>query len=115
MCLRYHRCAVLRLFSGHLVFLGHNAIRGIKMKLLHIDTSILGAGSASRELTAAIVERISQSAPGVEVVYRDLVAENVPHLTIARLPGEHPLSAMAGDLDSAQQALRDQSEQMLNE
>lgn len=48
------------------------------MKLLHIDSSILGPNSVSRTLTAEIVEQHRRLHPGIEVVYRDLGAE--PHL-----------------------------------
>ena len=51
------------------------------MKLLHLDSSINGDGSASRAISAAIVERLRETQPGVEVTYRDLVAEPLPHLT----------------------------------
>ncbi len=84
------------------------------MKLLHIDTSILGGGSVSRELTALIVERLTKGGD-VEVTYRDLTADNVPHLTVASLPSAHPASKMAGPLDAAGQAVRDDSDRMLEE
>ena len=84
------------------------------MKLLHIDTSILGGGSVSRELTALIVERLTKGGD-VEVTYRDLTADNVPHLTVASLPSAHPASKMAGPLDKAGQAVRDDSDRMLEE
>jgi FMN-dependent NADH-azoreductase len=48
------------------------------MKLLHVDSSILGANSVSRALTAEVVEQQRRLHPEVEVVYRDLAAE--PHL-----------------------------------
>ena len=48
------------------------------MKLLHIDSSILGQNSVSRTLTAEVVEQQRRLHPGLEVVYRDLAA--VPHL-----------------------------------
>jgi len=54
------------------------------MKLLHLDSSILGDGSASRAISAAIVERFQETHPGIEVTYRDLVAEPLPHLTLDR-------------------------------
>ncbi|WP_118857734.1 FMN-dependent NADH-azoreductase [Sphingomonas mesophila] len=47
------------------------------MTILHIDSSISGADSISRRLTRAIV---GQFADG-EVVYRDLAADPLPHLT----------------------------------
>ncbi|GJD52944.1 FMN-dependent NADH-azoreductase 1 [Methylobacterium crusticola] len=84
------------------------------MKLLHVDTSILGAGSVSRELTALIVERLTRGVQA-EVTYRDLVAESVLHLTAATLPSAHPASALAGPLDAAAQAERAVSDQILEE
>ena len=80
------------------------------MKILHLDSSILGAGSVSRELTAAIICRLSG-----DVVRRDLVADPLPHVTPAALPGDHPVSAMAGPLDPAAQAVRDESQAVLDE
>ena len=50
------------------------------MKLLHIDSSILGGFSASRQLSIAIVERYRQKHPDLEVTSLDLVAEPLPHL-----------------------------------
>ena len=49
------------------------------MKLLHIDSSALGAYSVSRELTAAIVAVWKRRDPRLEVVYRDLAAEPLAH------------------------------------
>jgi FMN-dependent NADH-azoreductase len=85
------------------------------MKLLKIDTSILAGGSVSREVTAAIVARLTEGTSDIQVMYRDLVAENIPHLTPASLPGDHPLSAMAGELDAKAQATRNESQTMLDE
>jgi FMN-dependent NADH-azoreductase len=51
------------------------------MKLLHIDSAATGAGSVTRELTAAIVARWQGAVPGLSVTYRDLDAEPLPHLT----------------------------------
>lgn len=53
------------------------------MKLLQIDASILSEQSASRQLTAAIVQRLSQATPGVEVIRTDLAADPVGHLSKA--------------------------------
>ena len=52
------------------------------MKLLHLDSSITGDGSASRAISAAIVGRIREMNPTVDVTYRDLVAEPIPHMTL---------------------------------
>ena len=55
------------------------------MKLLHLDSSLLGAVSASRQLTQSIVERLRREHPGLEVSYRDLDATPLAHLTGAEL------------------------------
>lgn len=52
------------------------------MKLLHIDSSIQGAGSASRAVSAAVTERLRAENPAIEITYRDLAAEPLPHLTL---------------------------------
>ena len=57
------------------------------MKLLHIDSSILGQTSASRELGAAIVARLERGAPGSEITHRDLATSPLPHLTGEALAG----------------------------
>ena len=51
------------------------------MKLLHIDSSILGEGSVSRQLTAKLVAAARSKHRDVQVTYRDLVAQPVGHLT----------------------------------
>jgi FMN-dependent NADH-azoreductase len=57
------------------------------VKLLHIDSSILGANSVSRALSADIVARQRALNPGLEVIYRDLAAEPPMHLGGAHLAG----------------------------
>ena len=47
------------------------------MKILHIDSSISGEDSVSRDLSAAIVGALGAG----EVTYRDLAAEPLDHLT----------------------------------
>ena len=51
------------------------------MKLLHIDSSILGDNSASRQLSAGVVKAWQAAEPGVEVTYRDLAAEGISHFS----------------------------------
>jgi FMN-dependent NADH-azoreductase len=51
------------------------------MKVLHIDSSILGTNSASRQLTAELVSRLRAENPGAEVQYVDLAADSLPHLS----------------------------------
>jgi FMN-dependent NADH-azoreductase len=52
------------------------------MKLLHLDSSIMGEGSASRAISAAIVERFRETNPGLDVAYRDLAADPIAHITL---------------------------------
>jgi len=63
------------------------------MKLLHIDSSILGDGSASRELTREIVARWTAAHPETEVTYLDLAAEALPHLSQKSLSPNDELEA----------------------
>jgi FMN-dependent NADH-azoreductase len=85
------------------------------MKLLHIDSSILGSHSKSRQLTTAIVSKLKQEHPHIEIVYRDLAATPPPHMTLASLPGHHPSSARAGPLDEVAQRVREESQRLLDE
>jgi FMN-dependent NADH-azoreductase len=54
-------------------------------KLLHIDSSVLGPHSVSRQLSAAIVERLRQTTPNLDITYRDLAATPLAHLSGAQL------------------------------
>lgn len=58
------------------------------MKLLHIDSGILGDYSVSRRLTAALVQRLKTEHPGLEVTYRDLAADPIAHLSGAYLSAQ---------------------------
>ena len=62
-------------------------------KLLHIDSSVLGPHSVSRQLSAAIVERLRKATPALEVTHRDLTAAPLAHLS-----GAH-LAAMQGTVN----------------
>lgn len=81
------------------------------MNLLHLDTSILGHNSVSRQLTAALVERIRNLHPHIHVRYTDLGAEPLEHLAAAHLaaargtPTDSP--AVQRDLERGRQALQD--------
>jgi FMN-dependent NADH-azoreductase len=55
------------------------------MKLLHIDSSILGDHSASRQLSRSVVEAFTASSPDTQVVYRDLANEPLNHFSGATL------------------------------
>ena len=55
------------------------------MQLLHIDSSVLGASSASRALSAEIVARQIVLHPGIKVTHRDLATDAALHLTSAHI------------------------------
>jgi FMN-dependent NADH-azoreductase len=66
------------------------------MKLLHLDASALGANSVTRELSAAIVARWQDAVPGLQVEYRDLDANPLPHLTGEVLSGANAIAQAEG-------------------
>jgi FMN-dependent NADH-azoreductase len=78
------------------------------MKLLHIDSSVLGPHSVSRQVSAAIVDRLRQANPGLEITYRDLTATPLSHLSgshLAAAQGAAPEAALVSDLAAGQAAL----------
>jgi FMN-dependent NADH-azoreductase len=50
--------------------------------ILHIDASINGENSASRAISSSIVDQVKSAQWGEEIVYRDLAANPLPHLTL---------------------------------
>ena len=56
------------------------------MKVLHIDSSILGRNSVSRSLSAAAVAQLG--VPASDVTYLDLAASPISHLSGAYLAGQ---------------------------
>ena len=82
------------------------------MKLLHIDSGILGTASVSRQLSAAAVAEWQAQHPNTEVVTRDLVARPLSHLA-----GDQLFAAGADpDQQSAEmRAILSESEKVLQE
>jgi FMN-dependent NADH-azoreductase len=79
------------------------------MKLLHIDSSVLGPHSVSRQVSAAIVDRLRQATPGLKVIYRDLTSVPLAHLTgshLAASQGAVPEAALQ-DLAAGQAVLEE--------
>jgi FMN-dependent NADH-azoreductase len=79
--------------------------------LLHIDSSVLGPHSVSRQVSAAIVDRLRQATPGLEVTYRDLAATPLAHLSathMAAAQGNMPSDpALQQDLAAGQTVLEE--------
>jgi FMN-dependent NADH-azoreductase len=53
------------------------------MKVLHLDSSIQGDNSVSRTVSAAVVDQLRGAGGVLEITYRDLGAQPLPHLTLA--------------------------------
>jgi FMN-dependent NADH-azoreductase len=71
------------------------------MKLLHIDSSVLGPHSVSRQVSAAIVDRLAKASPGLDMTYRDLSSTPLEHLSgphLAARQGAEPAIAHAQDI-----------------
>lgn len=89
--------AIHHLFSGHGRWSGsHPAAEKTSVKILHIDSSILGEYSVSRQLSAEIVARHKAAHPGATVLYRDLAAAPLPYLT-----GAHMAARQGGPVTEA--------------
>ncbi|WP_407118961.1 FMN-dependent NADH-azoreductase [Bradyrhizobium sp. LMG 9283] len=80
------------------------------MKLLHIDSSVLGPHSVSRQVSAAIVDRLRQATPSLEVVYRDLSQAPLAHLSgshLAAAQGAVAPAELGPDLAASAAALEE--------
>ena len=80
------------------------------MKLLHIDSSVLGPHSVSRQVSAAIVDRLRQTTPELEIVYRYLTSTPLSHLSgphLAATQGAAPDAALSQDLVTGQAVLEE--------
>jgi FMN-dependent NADH-azoreductase len=86
--------------------------RDAAMRLLHVDSSILGDGSVSRALTVQVVARWRERVPGLAVVYRDLAAQPLAHIAGAHIAAR-AMPEAARTLD--QQAEIAASDQALDE
>ena len=78
------------------------------MKLLHIDSSVLGPHSVSRQVSAAIVDRLRQATPSLDIVYRDLTESPLAHLSgshLAAAQGAPAPAELGPDLAASKAAL----------
>ena len=67
------------------------------MKVLHIDSSIMADASVSRQLSQAIVSRLSEKHAQVEVEYLDLATQPIPHLDAEILMGQNAEQSALGE------------------
>jgi FMN-dependent NADH-azoreductase len=80
------------------------------MKLLHIDSSVLGPHSVSRQVSAAIVDRLAKATPSLDIAYRDLTSTPLAHLSGSHLAagqGAVPEASLQPDLDAGQAVLNE--------
>ncbi len=80
------------------------------MKLLHIDSSVLGAHSVSRQVSAAIVARLREQHPTLDVAYRDLTSAPLSHLSglhLAAAQGAAVPEELREDLASGEAVLEE--------
>jgi len=78
------------------------------MKLLHLDSSVLGPHSVSRQVSAAIVDRLRQTTPSLDITYRDLTQIPLAHLSgshLAAAQGAPAPAELAPDLAASAAAL----------
>jgi len=83
------------------------------VQILHLDSSILAAASASRSLSAAIVGELRRDHPEAVVVQRDLAAEAIPHLDGAIATGFRDTGIQ--DVDAIARAEHARSETLVTE
>ena len=74
-------------------------------KLLHIDSSILGSNSVSRQLTAQIVASWRAGHPGTEVSYLDLAVDTPSHLSAESIGFRMPAGADLSDVQQRENAV----------
>src|SRR5712672_3176618 len=78
------------------------------MKLLHIDSSVLGPHSVSRQVSAAVVDRLRQATPNLDIVYPDLTSTPLAHLSgphLAAAQGAATEAALQQDIAAGQAVL----------
>lgn len=65
------------------------------MNILHIDSSLNQTLSVSRQLTRAVVNKLTEASNNAHIVYRDLVKDEISHLTGHIAAGFRPLPGEA--------------------
>ncbi len=75
------------------------------MKLLHIDSSILGTHSVSRQLTKDTVTQWVSNHPGTTVEYLDLTVDTPSHLSADSLGFRAPAGAEQTDVQKRENAI----------
>lgn len=82
------------------------------MKILHIDSSVLGENSVSRQLTRDVVTEWESRYPDLELTYRDLAARPPLHLSGDTVKARQ---LPVHELDAAQRGERALDEELVSE
>lgn len=70
------------------------------MQLLHLDSSILGAASVSRQLSSEIVAHQQALHPDIHITYRDLAADPALHLSGTHLAAFQGVASDDADISA---------------
>ncbi|WP_027711160.1 FMN-dependent NADH-azoreductase [Dickeya chrysanthemi] len=83
------------------------------MNILHIDSSILADSSVTRRLSAEVIEQLVKQYPDAALSYRDVVNDEIRHLTGAIVAGFRQIDSAPADSET----LREHrvSEQLVSE
>lgn len=82
------------------------------MKILHIDSSVLGENSVSRQLTRDVVTEWEKQYPDLELTYRDLAARPPQHLSADTVKARQ---LPVHELDAVQRGERALDEELVGE
>ena len=85
------------------------------MKILHIDASPLGGASISRQLTAAVVGKLTADHPTATVAHRDLIGSPISHLSGELLQVLRPAPGTTPPSSPTLRAEADQTDALINE
>ena len=85
------------------------------MKILHIDASPLGGASISRQLTAAVVGKLTADHPTATVAHRDLIENPISHLSGELLQVLRPAPGTTPPSGPTLRAEADQTDALIDE
>jgi FMN-dependent NADH-azoreductase len=85
------------------------------MNILHLDSSALGGASVTRQITGELVTGLRAAHPSARVSYRDLAADNIPHLNGELLAALRPAPGTTPEASAEAKAELVRTETLLSE
>src|SRR5689334_21403380 len=85
------------------------------MNILQIDASPLGSNSLSRQLTAAVVDKLTADHSAARVIHRDLVETPISHLSGELLQVLRPTPGSTPPSGPTLRAEADQTDALIDE